>query len=297
MRDALGATQIEQQLAGQIGELFPAGGYRVDHLDCGRAMFQLNEPSPSIVYLGQRSIHQRYLDQIGNCVTNLNFFVDDIVHAQQLLTGLGAPIHLQGPSSAARCLADYGPDNTRPGAEQRQFYFIGSRQLVGFDLELMEPNFLHFSQQSVQYPCFVQPRPTSGDQNLELLRLIVVVPDLKATYHNLLTIFAPASRSQPYAYQQDSEGAAFRIGLGGIELEYREPRHSHGYLAEQLTQYGPGIIAIAFATRDMDGALRSLHETVVPAQTSSIGGRYRIRCRQVTGFDVVLEEPADSGVL
>ena len=97
MQTVLGAGKIEQQLAKQIGELFPDGGYQVDHLDCGDAMFQLNEPSPSTLYRGQKSIHQAYQDRIGNCVTNLNYFVDDAVHAQELLVGLGAQIEIQGP--------------------------------------------------------------------------------------------------------------------------------------------------------------------------------------------------------
>jgi hypothetical protein len=50
LQETLGAEPIEQQLAREIGELFPAGGYRVDHLDCGQATFQLNEPSLSPAY-------------------------------------------------------------------------------------------------------------------------------------------------------------------------------------------------------------------------------------------------------
>ena len=303
MQTVLGAGQIEQQLAKQICELFPDGGYQVDHLDCGEAMFQVNEPSPSILYRGQKSIHQAYLDRIGNCVTNLNFFVDDAAHAQELLTGLGAPIHLQGPSSAASCLTDYGPRNTRPDAALRQFYFMGSRELIGFDLELMEPNFLHFTQQTVQYPCFVRPRPATGDGNLELQRLRVVVPDLRHTYSKLSTIFAPASRSKPYGFQRGSQGTAFRIGLGGIEIEYCQPLfRDHGYLANELARFGPGVVAIEFAARDLDRILRQLRERDAPATQQEVdflgpensaaftGVRYRVACRALTGFDVVLEQ-------
>ena len=114
----------------------------------------------------------------------------------------------------------------------------------------MEPNFLRFAQQTVQYPCFVQPRPATGDGNLELLRLRVVVPDLKNTYSRLTTIFAPASRSKPYGLRQGSQGRAFRIGLGGIEIEYCQPLSGdQGYLAEQLARVGPGVVAIQFVAR------------------------------------------------
>lgn len=302
MQDVLGAGKTEQQLAKEIGELFPDGGYQVDHLDCGEAIFQLNEPSPSIVYRGQKSIHQAYQDRVGNCVTNLNFFVDDAAHAHELLTGLGAQTHLQGPSSAARCLADYGPENTRSGGEMRQFYFIGSRGLIGLDLEMMEPNFLRFIKQTVQYPCFVQPRPTTGDGNLKLLRLRLAVPDLEETYANLIRIFAPASRSKAYSIQEGALAKAFRIGLGGIEIEYCQPLSRDGYLAGQLGRFGAGVVAIEFAARDLDRIVRKLGEPDSPALMQEgdplgledLAGRtrvrYRIECRKLTGFDVVLEQ-------
>src|SRR5688572_1000518 len=124
MENVLGAGKIEQQLAKQIGDLFPDGGYRVDHLDCGEAVFQLNEPSPSILYKGQTSVHQAYLDAIGPCVSNLNFYIDDHVHARELLTSMGADTRIEGPSSAARCLADYGLENTRAGGDSRPFLFM-----------------------------------------------------------------------------------------------------------------------------------------------------------------------------
>jgi hypothetical protein len=302
MQAVLGAGKIEQQLAKEIGDLFPDGGYQVDHLDCGDAIFQLNEPSRTIVYRGQKSIHQAYQDRVGNCVTNLNFFVDDATHAHELLTGLGAQTHLQGPSSAARCLADYGPENTRPGGDLRNFFFIGSRALIGLDLELMEPNFLRFIKQTVQYPCFVRPRPATGDRNLMLLRLRLAVPNIEETYRRLGTIFAPASRSKAYHIREGALAKAFRIGLGGIELEYCQPLSSDGYLAGQLDRFGPGVVAIEFSARDLDRILRKLGEPNSPAMMQEsdplgregpagrIGLRYRIGCRELTGFDVVVEQ-------
>ncbi|HTV96755.1 MAG TPA: hypothetical protein VME42_12155 [Steroidobacteraceae bacterium] len=303
MQSALGAGAIEQQLAREIGELFPDGGYRVDHLDCGEALFQLNEPSPSILYNGQKSIHQAYLDRIGNCVTNLNFFVDDAAHAHDLLTRLGAQTHLQGPSCAAPSLADYGPDNTRPGADGRKFYFIGSRDLIGLDLEIMEPNFLRFSRQTVQYPCFMQPRPATGDGTLRLLRLRLVVADLEETYRNLAKIFAPASRSNAYGARIGPLAKAFRIGLGGIELEYCQPLSREGYLAEQLHTFGPGVAAIEFGARDLERALGRVREAGAPRSMregdilglAGQSGRsaVRVQCRHLTGFDLVLGHRED----
>src|SRR5262249_36943045 len=125
MEGVLGAGRIEQQLAREIGELFPDGGYRVDHLDCGQATFQLNEPSPSLAYRGHRSVHQGYLDRVGPCVSNLNFYVDDLGHARNLLSELGAQTLTEGPSTVVKSLADYGPGNTRPGGDVRPFLFMG----------------------------------------------------------------------------------------------------------------------------------------------------------------------------
>src|SRR5262245_3720051 len=122
MQGVLGAGKVEQELARQIAELLPADvGYRIDHLDCGEGMFQINQPSPSMAYRGQKSVHQAYLDSIGPCVSNLNYYIDDHVHARELLTSMGAATRIEGPSSAARSLADYGPDNSRSGADTRPF--------------------------------------------------------------------------------------------------------------------------------------------------------------------------------
>ena len=61
MQEVLFAGPIEERLAREIGSLFPAGGYRVDHLDCGQATFQLNEPSPELTFGGNKSVHQGFL--------------------------------------------------------------------------------------------------------------------------------------------------------------------------------------------------------------------------------------------
>jgi len=156
---ALGAQPIEQELAGQIDSIAPGTNYGCDHVGLGEAVFQINQPDPAMVFNGHPSVHQAYLDRVGPSVTNLNFFVDDWRHAKELLMGLGAPLHIEGPSDAAPALGDYGPENTRPGAGERPFMFLGAREFIGLDMELMEPNFLHFSEQQVQHPAFVHPRP------------------------------------------------------------------------------------------------------------------------------------------
>jgi hypothetical protein len=300
IQNVLGGGPIEQQLAKEIGDLFPDGGYRVDHLDCGQATFQLNEPSQSLTYRGNKSVHQQYLDRYGPCVTNLNFYVDDIEHARAVLSGMGAPTLIEGASSVARSLADYGPDNTRPGADARPFLFMGARPLIGLDLEIMEPNFLRFADQRAQYPCYSNPRPSSGDDNLRLERLQIVVHDLAAIHDHLVRLFTPGSRSRPFGVRAGTQARAFRIALGGIELEYVEPATISTPLGQQLGQHGPGVVTLAFAARDLDLALgratnadsTRVTEVVDPVDDGHSASHWQIAGRDVIGFDVVLHENA-----
>jgi hypothetical protein len=291
--DTLGGGRIEQVLADQIDRIIPHEDYGCDHIGLGEAVFQLNQPAPGMLYNGQKSVHQSYLDRIGPCVTNLNFFIDDHVHARELLTAMGAGIHLEGPSSAASALAEYGPGNTRPGADARPFMFWGTRALIGLDLEIMEPNFLRFCEQDVQYPAFVHPRPQAGDDNLLLRRLRIVMRDLDETWTHLVRMFQPACLSRPYLHRSGPLGRAFRVWLGGIEIEYCQPRAGHGVLREELERHGPGCIAIDFSARDLDAALaRCAGRAAVGAEPDWLGtgaqGRL-IASRARTGFDTVLE--------
>lgn len=296
MTTCLGAGPAEQPLAREIGAIIPDPVYDVDHLECGEAIFQINQPSPTMIYEGQPSIHQSYLNKAGPCVTNLNFFIDDHAHALELLSGMGAPTHVRGPSSAARSLADYGPDNTRPGAETRPFLFMGTRPLIGLDLEIMEPNFLRFSDQSVQFPAFVQPRPSTGDGNLRLERLLIVVDRLETTLDRVKTIFAPACRSRTYDHREGTLARAFSMTLGGIEITYCQPQSSSGYLASALSRFGPGVAAIVFDAEDVAGVVAratesgdvQFEENFDPIGVASPPRAFRLGCRGLTGFDVVL---------
>jgi Glyoxalase/Bleomycin resistance protein/Dioxygenase superfamily len=286
----LGAETIEQDLAREIAELMPGSGYRVEHLACGQATFQVNQPPPPS-YASGKLVHQGYLDRLGPCVTNLNFYVDDIVHARALLEELGAPAATEGPSTVARRLGDYGPDNTRPGGDDRPFLFMATRHLIGLDLEIMEPNFLRFGEQHVQRPCFVDPQANG----VRLERLRIVVADASATYDNLLRIFTPGSRSKPYGIRDGALGRSFRIGLAGIELEYCEPRARPGPLADHFDELGPGVVSIEFTTDDpgsVAGRARRSGAQVVHEPDLLGGGTghrwSQVASREVVGFDVVL---------
>lgn len=298
MQNVLGATKTEQSIADEVRSLFAPGTYDIDHLDCGEGLFQFNEPSPSLMFDGQKVAHQIDIDRMGPCVTNLNFFIDDEEHALQLLTSMGAKVRIEGPSGVSKSLGDYGPDNTRPGGKDRKFRFMGTRHLIGLDLEIMEPNFNYFIKQTAQQPCFVQPR-VKNDGNLLLHRLRLVVPDLEDAFANIAKIFLPACRSNPYDYRTGSLARAFRIGFGGIELEYCQPLSKTGALAAQLEREGPGLVTVEFGARDANAIIERLRkagthkykeqEDLLGLKGTPGPRRTEIGCRDPVGFDVVLE--------
>jgi catechol 2,3-dioxygenase-like lactoylglutathione lyase family enzyme len=291
MHEVLGAQPIEQKLAREITDLFPHGGYRVDHLDCGRATFQLNEPSPGLTFGGRKSVHQQYLDRVGPCVSNLNFYVDDIGHARRLLEHRGVATLTEGPSTVVSSLADYGPANTRPGGEDRPYLFMATRPLIGLDLEIMEPNFLRFADQTAQYPCYVRP-PERGDTPLLFQRLRLLVSDLEETHSNMVALFAPGSRSNPYALAADPRGRSFRIWLGGIELEYHQPSDRDTAAADRLARYGPGVTTVDFSAPYPSAVLERAGRwsaRLVPTADERGADRHRVDARDIVGFDVLIE--------
>jgi catechol 2,3-dioxygenase-like lactoylglutathione lyase family enzyme len=299
MTGVLDGEGIEQELAKEIQDLLPGSGYRVDHLDCGQATFQVNQPPASGSYRGKRSVHQANLERVGPCVSNLNFYVDDIAHARELLSGLGAPTLTEGPSTAVRSLADYGPDNTRPGGGDRPFLFVGTKDRIGFDLEIMEPNFKRFVEQTAQHPCFVRPDEPDAGQGLRLERLRIAVDDLEETADNLARIFAPASLSRPYRLQGTAESQTFRVWLGGIELEYCQPSRQDGAGTAFLARCGPGVVTIEFSAPDPAAvAAQARNEWSLPAEPKpdpidDVSTGWLIGCRDLVGFDVGLARRAD----
>lgn len=297
--EVLGAEPIEQELAGQINAIAPGTDYACDHVGLGEAVFQINQPDPRMVFNGHPSIHQAYLDRVGPCITNLNFFIDDHRHARALLAAMGAPLHIDGPSSAARALTDYGPGNTRAGGDARPFMFFGTRSLIGLDLEIMEPNFLRFADQTVQYPAFVQPRPKpAGAVDMRLERLRIVVSNLDEVRGNLARMFAPASCSRPYWARRGSAGRSFRTWLGGIEIEYCQPTGPDSELAAALAERGPGVVAIDFSCRDSEAIVAAAQrEVAISPEPDWLGEGagevkgIRLASRSAIGFDAVLVEP------
>jgi hypothetical protein len=203
---------------------------------------------------------------------------------------------MEGPSALVESLADYGPDNTRPGGDRRPFLFLGTRHLLGFDLEIMEPNFLRFVDQAAQRPCFVGPRIADDTAGLRLQRLAVVVPDLDTASSNLVEILTPGCRSNPYAMREGASARAFRIVVGGLELEYCQPLSTDGSLAELLARHGAGVVTAEFGATSVDSLLERVRADGTVRVTEAVDyigedrePRWQVECRELVGFDVVLE--------
>ena len=235
---------------------------------------------------------------MGPCVTNLNYYVDDIANARRVLSDLGAQVHMEGPSSIVSTLSEFGPDNTRPGSETRKFLYMGARHLIGFDLEIMEPNFLHFAQQTRQYPCFCRPHCDVTADGLRLERLRVAVDDLAETLENLNRILTPSSRSKPYAARRGRDADSFRIGVGGIELEYCAPLSKSAPLGRHLDRYGSGVVTAEFTALASSAVLHRARSGSSPFATEAINfvgeeglpERWQLAGREIVGFDIVIEE-------
>jgi len=299
----LGAAPIEQRLAEDLRGVLPPG-YDIDHVDLAQATLQYNAPAALEPGAERIGIHQRYLRDVGPCITNLNFYVDDVAHARELLTGLGAELWMSGPSTLVPSLSEYG-ENSRPGASDRPYTFLGSRSLIGIDLELLEPNFVRFQEQDSQEPCFMGERTGSDAEGLRLERLVIVVPDLDAAYANIVEIFTPGSRSVPYAVREGSSGRAFRLTLSGIELELCQPTSDAGPLAEHLRQFGPGVVRAEIGARDVEPVLeRARAETAVAVvEAPDLLGdaddrsRWQLASRSLVGFDILLEHAPDRALV
>lgn len=132
-----------------------------------------------------------------------------------------------------------------------------------------------------------------------LQRLRIAVASLEETHANLERIFAPASRSKPYGYQAGPLARAFRIGLGGIEIEYCQPL-GKGEVADRLERHGPGVMAIDFAARDVgSAAARARSHAGLGEEPDWLGlgprsGAMILSSRNAIGFDTVLLPAPDN---
>jgi hypothetical protein len=269
----LGAQPIEQELVKRIT------GYvlHIDHRDCGDAMFQfcsiITEDMP----------HVWFMDRLGPCVTNLNFFMDDADHAYEVLATAGATTKLKHPI-AAGLTAVLGPDVARPPEEIRTLYFMGSRPLFGFDLEFTTRPWRHGVPQDVFYPSFTYPRPTTNEKVERLAALRVVLDDIDQALDNVMTLIDAGSRGEPFGESKTAAEREVRIRLHDLELRYTQPLSPASPYYERL-QVGGGIEAAVFRAADPE----ALVDAVTHAEVDRRDNRLRIAARHILGFDVELE--------
>jgi hypothetical protein len=269
----LAAQPIEQELVRRITGVV----LHIDHRDCGDAMFQfcstITDDMP----------HVWFLAALGPCVTNLNFFVEDSAHAQELLAAAGAATKLDLPvGNGVR--ARLGPDVARPAEELGRLYFMGSRPLIGFDLEFITRPWREGAEQDVFFPSFTTPRPTTNTRVERLAALRVVVDDIDRALGHVVALIDADSRSEPYGEVTTATARQARIRLRDLELRYTTPLTPDADYADRL-RLGGGIEAAVFRTAEPDAIVSA----VTAASVERRDDRVRIRSREILGFDVELE--------
>jgi hypothetical protein len=238
--ELLGAVPIEQEVVKRITGVV----LDIDHRWCGDAMFQFCSPLVDDV----PARHE--LDRIGPCVTNLNFFVEDVEETVRLLTGAGATIRLRWRTSRGSWTRFLGEGNVRDTFADG--YFLGTRHLFGFDFETTEPMWHDLARQHYFCPSFTEPSPLVTTGVDRLARLRVLVEDLDHYLGNLTTLIDARDRTGVTGHRTDANGRAARISLRGLELEYLEPAPDTSE-HERLARRGAGIDTVVFAVADLDG--------------------------------------------
>jgi hypothetical protein len=271
--DTLGATPIEQDIVTRItGKVLD-----IDHRDCGDAMFQfcsvITDDMP----------HRWFIDTLGPCVTNLNFFVDDADRAHDLLAAAGATTKIDTPiGRALRALL--GPDIARPEEEIRQLYFMGTWPLFGFDLEFTTRPWRDGVEQHVFHPAFTYPRPPSGHRVERLAGLRVVVDDIDRVMGHLVALIDPSSRSEPVLEPGTATERAARVRLHDLELRYTQPLSPRSPYHEALGT-GGGIVSAIFQATDPAAIVGGIGD----AKVERLDHVTRVRSRHLLGFDIELE--------
>jgi hypothetical protein len=269
----LAAQPIEQELVRRITGVV----LHIDHRDCGDGMFQfcsvITDDMP----------HVWFLAALGPCVTNLNFFVEDSAHAHELLEAAGAATKLDLPVGDG-IRAQLGPGVARPAEELGRLYFMGSRPLIGFDLEFITKPWQEGAEQQVFFPSFTSPRPTTNTRVERLAALRVVVDDIDRALGNVVTLIDADSRSEPYGEVTTATALETRIRLRDLELRYTQPLTPDADYADRL-RLGGGIEAAVFRTAEPE----TIIGTVTDESVERRDDRVRIRSREILGFDVELE--------
>jgi hypothetical protein len=271
--EVLGATPIEQDVVKRITGVV----LDIDHRDCGDGMFQfcsvITDDMP----------HRWFIDTLGPCVTNLNFFVDDAEQAHDLLAAAGATTKIDVPiGRGLRALL--GPEISRTEEEIGQLYFMGTWPLFGFDLEFTTRPWRDGTEQHVFHPAFTYPRPASEQRVERLAGLRVVLEDIDSAVGRLGALIDPGSRSSPVPGPATATERTTTVRLHDLELRYTQPLSARSPYHAAL-EAGGGIVAAIFRTSDPHAIVDGISDVGV----EWLDNGPRIASRQVLGFDVELE--------
>ncbi|QDX80743.1 hypothetical protein B9N43_05480 [Denitratisoma sp. DHT3] len=291
MERTLGARRVEQQLVRAITGVV----LDIDHMGCGGAVFQFCS------VIDKTQPHQRYLEQIGPSLTNLNFGVADVPHAEALLAAAGGRTLTKFHLSLMPWDQLLGPGNAKPAEELSDGIFADTHDQLGFDLE--------YSESPLQGAAWQQalgsqsPRRT-GERIERLLRLRVMVHDLDGCLDRVQRLISPDCRSGVYHAWQNATAKSARIRLAGLELEYCQPLRAEGPWHDYLENFEQGIGTAVFQVRDLKSAVAAMPaQDVALAQGEYLGCRdagqgpyapsatgYRLNARPILGFDIELTE-------
>lgn len=288
MERTLGAEKTEQEVVKFItGQVL-----YIDHIGCGGRIFQFC----SVITDDQP--HKRFINELGPCLTNLNFGVVSQPDADQTILAAGGKVITRYPLTLMPFRQWLGPDKTRPESEMGDTVFADTHGLIGFDLEYSESARKDLHMQ-VFDPAYRKDRLEGRDRVERLLRLRVMVHDLEKTIVNLQQMFATAGRSEVYDRCEYPKGLSARITLAGLELEYCQPKGADGPWRDYLARFEQGISTAVFSVKDIDEAVAAIPaedrkkmrgEPFEPPGPEKRG--YRMNSKPITGFDIELLQSA-----
>ncbi|CAB1367929.1 hypothetical protein [Denitratisoma oestradiolicum] len=261
----------------------------IDHMGCGGAVFQFC----SLITDDQP--HQRYIDEIGPSLTNLNFAVDNVPHAEAQLASEGGCTLTKFHLSLMPWDELLGSGNAKPAEEMSDSIFADTHDQIGFDLEYSETPLKAASWQE-GLGTHAARRP--DDRIQRLLRLRVMVHDLDGCLDRVQRLFSPASRSGVYHAWSSATAKSARIRLADLELEYCQPLTTEGPWHDYLEQFEQGISAAVFLVKDLKAAVAAMDpEALAQARGEYIADQdpqasaataYRLNAKDILGFDIEL---------
>lgn len=221
----------------------------IRHSGFGKTVQQLCQP------LMAGLPHSSAVQDLGNCVHNLCYIVDNIdaVVANCHEAGLGALIEFPLGDLWRQVLTE---DNIRGN---HQSYIFDTRAVFGFHLELAETPWQAEPQPPIMLPAYgLQWAQTGVDAGNTLRGINVVVEDLEHTLYILQSVFAGSvSLLHPPSRYNDGDAYSMVVELGEVRLVFIQPG-STGELARLLRVRGPGVHSLLADVADLAHAKQCL---------------------------------------